>query len=105
MKTHILKVWPAGYSRIAEGAMTSQVRKHDRAFELGDRIRFYEWNPETNRFSGHTVLVEITDVNFSCKGLHRKYCVLSVKLPTMATRFIGDLAGAKAKLPELEVTT
>src|ERR1035438_7522086 len=88
MKTHNLKIWPAGYARVAEGMMTSQVRRNDRTFRTGDRIRFYEWNPETRRFSGQTVLVEITDVTEKCVGIHRQYCVLSIRRATMATKWI-----------------
>ena len=48
MSKHILKIDRQWFDRLADGSKTAEVRKHDRDFQIGDRIVFVaddEWVP------------------------------------------------------------
>ena len=60
MKVHELKIWPDYYADVLSGAKRFEVRLNDRGFEVGDRLRLQEWNPETEEYTGEEFRVRVT---------------------------------------------
>ncbi len=59
---HELKTWPEPFAAVWDHWKTFEVRKNDRDFVRWDAVRLREWDPETARYSGRSVTVEITYV-------------------------------------------
>lgn len=49
---HDLKTWPEFFARLWDGSKTFELRKDDRGFSVGDRLKLREWNPESEEYSG-----------------------------------------------------
>lgn len=84
MKTIELKIRPDFLARVASGGKKAEVRKDDRDFEIGDRIRFAPVGPCPARLAKAARLYawEITDVLTSedfPDGIRDGYCVLSIR--------------------------
>ena len=45
MTVHELKIWPEFFEPVASGVKTFEVRRDDRGFAVGDRLRLREWEP------------------------------------------------------------
>jgi hypothetical protein len=43
---HILKVVPPYFEALVDGSKTFEVRANDRAFQKGDRLTLWEYNPD-----------------------------------------------------------
>lgn len=50
MNKHHLKIWPEHYNNIKAGSKTFEIRKNDRAFQKGDKVRLYEYCPEEKQY-------------------------------------------------------
>lgn len=59
-KHHVLKTWPEFFAAVADGAKTFEARKDDRGFSIGDTLVLCEYEPDGDRFTGRTLLVEVT---------------------------------------------
>lgn len=46
MVAHELKSWPEHFDPLFRGAKTSELRRNDRGFKVGDSITFREWSPQ-----------------------------------------------------------
>lgn len=42
---HDIKCWPQYFERLLDGSKTFEVRKNDRGYQAGDRLRIREWEP------------------------------------------------------------
>ena len=85
---HDLRSWPEYFAPILSGEKSFDLRKHDRKFEVGDRIRFQEYEPDTNTYSGRECWRDIVYIFEGIghqgaieplKGLVRGYCILGLK--------------------------
>lgn len=45
-RRHELKSWPEHFDPLFRGAKTSELRRNDRDFKVGDWIVFREWSPQ-----------------------------------------------------------
>lgn len=59
-KTHWLKTWPQYFQAMANGTKRFELRKDDREFEVNDKLRLREWDPDTKEYTGQEVTVSIT---------------------------------------------
>ncbi len=83
MREHVLKCWPQFMPRIASGQKTFEIRKNDRDYQVGDRLRLCEYDPKTSvqwAYEGRhpQLLAEITYMSsaFQQEG----YVVLGIRL-------------------------
>lgn len=44
-RVHDLKVWPEFFEALVDGRKTFEIRKNDRGFRLGDKLRLQEFVP------------------------------------------------------------
>lgn len=78
--THELKTWPAYYGAVACGLKPFEVRKADRDFRVGDLLHLREWDPETQTYTGASLIRSVTyvlkggqfgvEVGYVVLGLH-----------------------------------
>jgi len=88
MNVHELKCWPEIFTPIEDGSKPFDIRRTDRPFAVGDLIRFREWEPRTETYTGRECARRITFV-FSgagsvgtiepLKGLAQGFAVLGLK--------------------------
>lgn len=50
---HELKIWPEFYEAIESCVKTFDLRKDDRGYEINDGLRFREWDPRTEQYTGY----------------------------------------------------
>lgn len=85
MNVHELKSWPIYFEAVWEGRKTAELRKDDRGFCEGDLIWLREWDPGPDnisaehpaRYTGRTVMLQITHVIHDTWGLSEGYAMLS----------------------------
>lgn len=85
MTTHELKCWPEPFSAILGGSKTYELRRADRPFKVGDRLRlmefvtFVNWD-DRGRYTGREVLVEVTYLTpGGAFGLPADLCVMAIR--------------------------
>lgn len=84
---HVVKSWKSLYKYIESGVRTSDIRKNDRRYAVGDIMELNEFDPVTFTYTGRKMEVEITFVQMnksnpcaiSEEALHPDYVVLSIK--------------------------
>lgn len=94
---HHIKIWPRFYDEVAGGQKTSQLRRDDRNYNIGDQLTMEEYDPELEIYTGRTVRAFVTDKITDCVGLIPEYCILSIKLPERPYTFVSGLAGATSQ--------
>jgi hypothetical protein len=62
MKTHELKVWPEFFEALADGSKPFEVRRDDRAYEVGDWLHLREWKHPDDRYTGRELHRQVTYV-------------------------------------------
>jgi ParB family transcriptional regulator, chromosome partitioning protein len=87
--THELKSHPFPFEAVVRGAKTCEVRKDDRAYAIGDRIRLFEWFPEDsplrtiqphrNGYTGVWIDVVVTHLEREEWGLPPGLVVMSIQ--------------------------
>ncbi|MCB2378645.1 DUF3850 domain-containing protein [Hymenobacter sp. BT635] len=76
-RTHELKIWPACFTAVESGAKPFDVRENDRDFRVGDVLLLREYEPETEQYSGRTVLRAVSYVLLGGSfGLEAGWCVV-----------------------------
>ena len=77
---HELKTWPQHYTDVRSGVKRFELRKDDRPFDVGDKLRLREWNPETETYAGRSIIVHVYYVLRDAEmfGLHPEYCAMSI---------------------------
>lgn len=58
-RLHKLKVHPQFYQKIEERLKNFEIRYNDRDFRVGDLLKLEEYDPDTQCYSGRSVLVNI----------------------------------------------
>jgi hypothetical protein len=82
MTTHDLKVWPTYFDAIADGSKSFELRRDDRGFRAGDRLRLREWNPNSEAYTGReaTCSVEYLLAGTPELGLLRGFVIMAIRL-------------------------
>ena len=62
---HELKCWPAFFDAVARGEKTFEIRKDDRGFQRGDRLRLLKYDP---RNGGSYVPASLSEQERRAKG-------------------------------------
>lgn len=80
MKTHRLKTWDIYFQPILEGKKRFELRKNDRNFKEGDRLKLEEVSYKNpTKYSGRSCTV---DVDYILHGdeswLNEDYCIMSI---------------------------
>jgi hypothetical protein len=76
-QTHELKIWPACFAAVESGAKPFDLRENDRNFRVGDVLLLREYEPETEQYSGRTLLRAISHVLLGGSfGLEAGWCVV-----------------------------
>lgn len=60
MTIHELKIWPEYFLPIIKKEKTFELRKADRDFKVGDKLKLNEYDPETKTYSGRSAIVKVT---------------------------------------------
>ena len=56
---HELKTWPAYFDAVARGEKTFEVRRDDRAFQKGDIVRLFYFDPKkSSALQPHSIAIE-----------------------------------------------
>lgn len=91
--THKLKSWPEFFRAIVAGERCHELRRNDRAYQVGDIIELNEFDPVTETFTGAKCLAKITSLTssdvpcaVSSEALDPRFCILSIRVsgPTTA---------------------
>jgi hypothetical protein len=83
---HTVKSWPQFFEPMLSGAKTHDLRRvTDRDYQVGDKLRLQEFDPELSRYTGRELVVRITYItsaDYPCalseQALSTDYCILSV---------------------------
>jgi len=59
MQTHELKIWPPFFEHMLLGEKTFDARLNDRHFRVGDEIKFREWLPHEEAYTGRNVWMRV----------------------------------------------
>lgn len=91
MTTHELKTWPEFYQALLEGRKRHEVRVDDRGFQVGDRLRLIEWDPELETPTGRVMDCNVTYLmrGGDCPGLEQvpaNVAVMSVAISRIVSR-------------------
>ncbi len=76
MKTHELKTWPEFFKLIWSGDKPFELRKDDRAFFVGDRLRLREYRARDNYYTGREMTVTVTSIISGFPGLLPEYVIM-----------------------------
>lgn len=57
---HEVKILPKYFEQVKSGTKTFEYRKNDRGYQAGDIIKFMEYQPESDTYTGNSLEVEIT---------------------------------------------
>lgn len=57
--THELKTWPSSYWPIFLSIKNFDIRVNDRDFKVGDKLKFREYDPKTQLYTGRVCFREI----------------------------------------------
>jgi hypothetical protein len=81
-RTHLLKTWPRYWQAVADGTKTFEIRKDDRAFEVGDVLALLEWDPATGEHTGRSLHRTVTYVLRDAEqfGVQPGFAVLGLNL-------------------------
>ncbi|UOQ53999.1 ASCH/PUA domain-containing protein [Hymenobacter cellulosivorans] len=76
-QTHELKTWPVCFAAVESGAKPFDVRENDRNYQVGDVLLLREYEPETEHYSGRTLLRSVSYVlQGGSFGLEAGWCVV-----------------------------
>lgn len=78
MANHDLKIWPTYFDLVTHRAKEFELRKADRPFQAGDKLRLREWDPATGEYTGRVALSRVTSVLSDIPGLIPGYVALGV---------------------------
>jgi hypothetical protein len=79
-QTHDLKVCTPFWEDLYNRRKTFDVRKDERDFREGDKLRLREWDPETDDYTGQWATFEVSyKLDGGSRGIEDGYCVLGVR--------------------------
>lgn len=89
-KKHDLKVLTEYFNALIDGKKTFEIRKDDRNFEVGDTIELHEWSPDSDNYSGYSVVFRISyKLDGGGFGLEKGYCCLGLNQVFMCKKYKG----------------
>jgi len=59
---HELKIWPVHFDPLIRGVKKAEYRWNDREFKVGDVLKFREWDPETEEYTGRHAFARVIHV-------------------------------------------
>jgi|GEM_PF-2204631 len=90
---HELKTHPPYFAEVVKGNKTFELRKNDRDFRVGDKLRLCEYEPTEQRYTGNVVEVDVSCLAQGVFGLPADVCVMSIQSATLRTA-LADLVAA-----------
>ncbi len=54
-RVHDLKTWPQFFEALVDDIKRFEIRKNDRNYQVGDKLRLREWKPDTEEYTGREV--------------------------------------------------
>ena len=79
MAEHLLKCWPAEFDLVDKEIKRFEFRKDDRGYRTWDRLTLQEFDPETERYSGREVRVEVQYILREGFGVPDGFVVMSIR--------------------------
>jgi len=77
MLTHELKTWPEYFEAVWNNNKTFEVRKQDRAYNVGDTLHLKEFYYTTQKYSGREIKVKVTYMLMGGQfGVDEDFCVM-----------------------------
>ncbi len=78
-RTHELPIWPACFAAVSAGTKPFDVRENDQDYQVGDALLLREFDPETNIYSGQTIVRWVSHVQpGGTFGVEEGWCVLGL---------------------------
>lgn len=79
MALHELKILPEYFDAVVRREKTFEIRKNDRGFKAGDRLRLMEWDGE--EYTGREAVAYVSYILYDWPvGIERGYCVMSISI-------------------------
>ena len=78
-RVHDLKVWPEFYGPLVRGEKTFELRKNDRDYRVGDKLRLQEFDPAGGVYTGSVAVFEVTYVLENTNYLQPGVVALGIK--------------------------
>lgn len=85
MSEHDLKVWPDFFPALLDGSKPFEVRRDDRGFQVGDKLRLREYSPGPDEYTGREVSRIVTfmmsgnDIRGYAFGLQSGFVVMGLR--------------------------
>jgi hypothetical protein len=77
---HDLKTWPIYFEMMQKNLKNFEIRKNDRNFKVGDILRLKEWNPETKKYTGREMAVNVKYIFYGGEyGLDVDYVIMAIE--------------------------
>ena len=77
MKTHLLKLADQYWEPVLAGSKAFEVRRDDRGFEVGDRVRFRRVDSEAEMGMAFVITYVLTHADFP-EGIPEGWCVFGM---------------------------
>ena len=77
MKTHLLKLADQYWEPVLAGSKAFEVRRDDRGFEVGDRVRFRRVDSEAEMGMAFVITYVLTHADFP-EGIPEGWCVFGL---------------------------
>jgi len=79
VKTHELKTWPAYYDDIILRGKNFEIRYNDRGYQEGDLLLLREYNPDTEEYTGRTMMKKVVHICDNPKWCKEGYVVMALE--------------------------
>ena len=76
---HVLKCWPEPFDATLAGEKRYEIRRDDRDFDVGDRLRLREWTPESETYTGRFADYRVIYLSRNAWGLPPGLVVMGIE--------------------------
>ena len=80
VQEHKIKIDPKYFDDVAKGIKTFEVRKNDRAYKRKDLLDIFEYDSETEEYTGRNIFAVITYILDDQKYLRDGYVILALEI-------------------------
>ena len=80
VQEHKIKIDPKYFDDVAKGIKTFEVRKNDRAYKRKDLLDIFEYDSETEEYTGRNIFAVITYILDAQKYLRDGYVILALEI-------------------------
>ena len=77
---HELKTIQPFFEEVWCNRKTFELRRNDRGFKVGDILKLFEYDIETNKYSGRYCFVEVISILENFPGIQSDYCIMSIRM-------------------------